>query len=547
MTRLFMGSVAAGSGKPLIEIWAARNEYESVQLLLTDSNNAGITSIDFGDLKHIGGDSIYKAGNCLARAPEYVYVERNTSRTPANELDGKAPGWYPDPLPLFTENSRKVVNSVWVSCYIPDGTRGGTYRGEASLTVGTSAYKIPVRLHVWSFALPKKPGLHVSMWTHVPQIVKRYNTKKGSRKFWQVVEAIAQDQSKHRVDISFVYLSLIKTTKDEMGKYRFDFTDYERWIEIFRKQGIENFEGYPLAHAKAHNIYDVASGEKIKILAGDDLTYEDKRYLRSILNAINEENRKLKLQGHYMQHVGDEMRGSQVRIYREIAEIVREEMPDVPIIDATHLSASDRKGMMDIPVTNMVAPLSKERNGIGKKWGRWWYTAGFKPRGRMPNRFIDYPLIKMRIIPWLNWRMGVSGYLHYAYNFWYGPSGESPWHRVQYGKYPPGDAWVVYPRRDGDKEILVPSMRWEVFRDGLEDYEYLKLMESWKIRLLADEVEGSVQRDMLRKKLEELEITVKGEIRSRKVYTRDPMRLEDVRKRIGLLLDQLEVEFSYRE
>jgi hypothetical protein len=82
-------------------------------------------------------------------------------------------------------------------------------------------------------------------------------------------------------------------------------------------------------------------------------------------------------------------------------------MPGVPIIDATALPAQVRQGMMDIPVILMGYAEDNALGVTARKWGRWWYTA-VGPKGKFPNRFTDYPLLKIRMIPWLTWRRGLS-------------------------------------------------------------------------------------------------------------------------------------------
>lgn len=143
----------------------------------------------------------------------------------------------------------------------------------------------------------------------------------------------------------------------------------------------------------------------------------------------------------------------------------------------------------------------------------WIYTCLF-PNGEYPNRFVDYPLIKTRVLHWMNFRWGFTGYLHWGFNHWRGdplkdlepPHGGSTF-------LPPGDAWIVYP---GDR-CLLDSIRHEAMRDGVEDYELL--------RLLAEKDPG---------KAESLAKTV---VRSFTDYARDAKTLRQVRLELLEMLD----------
>ena len=88
-----------------------------------------------------------------------------------------------------------------------------------------------------------------------------------------------------------------------------------------------------------------------------------------------------------------------------------------------------------------------------------------------PNRFIDYPLIKVRLMHWFNWRYKLSGYLHYGFNRWT----KNPFADTEESA-PAGDRFIIYPGKNGPMN----SIRWEMSRESIEDYEYLWLLANSK-------------------------------------------------------------------
>jgi hypothetical protein len=123
-------------------------------------------------------------------------------------------------------------------------------------------------------------------------------------------------------------------------------------------------------------------------------------------------------------------------------------------------------GRFDRSLPQMMSRLSRKEEV-------WIYTCLF-PNGKYPNRFVDYPLIKTRILPWICFKWGFSGYLHWGFNHWRGdPFQELEPHHAGSSHLPAGDAWIVYP---GERTVL-DSIRHEAFRDGLEDYELLKILQ----------------------------------------------------------------------
>ena len=116
----------------------------------------------------------------------------------------------------------------------------------------------------------------------------------------------------------------------------------------------------------------------------------------------------------------------------------------------------------------------RERQAAGDEV--WFYTCE-RPRGRYMNRLIDYPLLKTRLLHWANYLTGTSGYLHWGFN----PSWGNPFERPG---DPPGDGHLVYPgaarlrgaAEEFDRRHSLDSLRYEVMRDGIEDYELLRLL-----------------------------------------------------------------------
>jgi hypothetical protein len=73
----------------------------------------------------------------------------------------------------------------------------------------------------------------------------------------------------------------------------------------------------------------------------------------------------------------------------------------------------------------------------------------------------------VRVLHWINFVYDLKGYLHWGLNFW----GENPFGPPS-DRIPPGDTHVIYPGAAGP----LNSLRWEIQRESLEDFEYLHLL-----------------------------------------------------------------------
>lgn len=89
------------------------------------------------------------------------------------------------------------------------------------------------------------------------------------------------------------------------------------------------------------------------------------------------------------------------------------------------------------------------------------------------NRFFDMPSARNRIIGYQLFQYGISGFLHWGYNFWYSQYSRqliNPFQvTVATGTLPSGDAFLVY---QGAEEPL-PSLRLKVFHYALQDQRAL--------------------------------------------------------------------------
>ncbi|HUU21062.1 MAG TPA: DUF4091 domain-containing protein, partial [Phycisphaerae bacterium] len=103
----------------------------------------------------------------------------------------------------------------------------------------------------------------------------------------------------------------------------------------------------------------------------------------------------------------------------------------------------------------------------------WTYVC-CGPTGQYANRFIDQKTVLPRLIFWIMAKWGATGYLHWGYNWSAVPVAEidTTHFLPAQGPVQSGDACVVYPGPHGPHD----SIRWEQQREGVQDYELLRLL-----------------------------------------------------------------------
>jgi hypothetical protein len=93
--------------------------------------------------------------------------------------------------------------------------------------------------------------------------------------------------------------------------------------------------------------------------------------------------------------------------------------------------------------------------------------------------FIDYPAVSARSFGWLAWKFGARGWLTYETLGSFAEAWEGP--VFVYPQFGGSTVWgmgqMFYPDTHGAGAVA-PSLRWEMMREGAEDYQYLWLLQN---------------------------------------------------------------------
>ncbi|MEW5979520.1 MAG: DUF4091 domain-containing protein [Acidobacteriota bacterium] len=473
-------------GEP--QLVAVRNQHVSLQLAVRSSLAVRNLTANLAPLTSSNGDRIESAS---VRPVGYVPVAWHTTDTPAEERVGEAPGWFPDPLLDFPlDLPPQQTHSLWISIRVPEKATG-LYRGTLEITSGTqSLARQDFLLTVRAATVPHDRSLKVTNWFSLGETISRqfYGLQVYSEEWWQLVENVAQVLAQHRQNVILTPVLDLVEVRLQGGQLRYDFARFDRWVETFRRAGaIGYLEGTHLLGRTggyetplAVGLYALSRHGKPERLS---LPPDDPRvgtFLSSFLPALNQHLEEKGWKEIYLQHILDEPHGAEPPYYGRIAEYVRRHLPGVRTIDAVdaaHLPQEVQK-YCDIWVP-LLGRFDDKLQGLQERVqsGRevWFYTCLF-PTGKYPNRLIDYPLLKVQLLHWLNFRHGLAGFLHWGGNHWTPDpmKATQPIINENTTLLPAGDAFIVYP--DRPNKSIRSSIRLEIMREGIEDYELLKLL-----------------------------------------------------------------------
>ena len=409
---------------------------------------------------------------------------------------------YPDILQeVETMDVAALSNQpLWIGYTIPRDAADGDYTATLTFTgkVDGKRFKITkeVKAKVYPVILPEQT-LWVTNWFTSDGFSKMNGGQPVeifSDRYWELLTAMAHVMRDHGQN---TYLLTSNWSWNDVcnpewtgTQYSFDFTNFDKMVELLiREGGLKRIEGcYLSGLAPGENAYFQVAVPKAEALPFSDEWTRAEYYLSQFLPALYSHLEEKGWAKMYMQHIGDEPNDATAPSYIKIAECVKKYMPDVPIIDALHSRKLANTVNVWVPMLDFYHKdyaFYQERQGAGDEV--WYYTC-CNPQGNYANRFLEQPLIQTRFLHWINYRYGATGYLHWGFNHWhYEKTNDAYFYGAP--EWPAGDGWIVYPA-DGK---VYSSIRLKAMRDGIADYELLKLLEQ-KSPDIAKELVGKVIR-----------------------------------------------------
>ncbi|MBO5295030.1 MAG: DUF4091 domain-containing protein [Clostridia bacterium] len=438
--------------------------------------------------------TLYRVGNVPSDLS--AYPERNDR----NYISTHA-GLFPDPLyPMEDDHVCAAMarwRAIWVSVDVSKNIPLGKYPveirfyGDDGSIVATCVYHIKVH----TASLPA-PTLLYTQWFHCDCIADAHGVKIFSEEHWHLIGEYMQLAAKHGMNMILTPIltppldtaiggerptvQLVEIEK-QSEHYTFNFSRLARFVSIAKACGIENFE---ISHfftqwgaAFCPKVVASKNGKQDRIFGWDTAadSREYQNFLQQLIPALLQAFSQMGIPKKQLWfHVSDEPKLEHLPQYRISKNILQPLITDCHHIDALSDYDFYRDGLVETPVvaTDHIEPyLDAKADGI------WCYYC-CSQCVNVANRFFSMPSSRNRIIGVQIYKYGISGFLHWGYNFYYSQYSLrklNPYEETDGGgAFPSGDAFSVYPYRD----TVIPSLRQKVFSNALEDIRLLQLLET---------------------------------------------------------------------
>ncbi|MCZ7640084.1 MAG: hypothetical protein M5U12_30920 [Verrucomicrobia bacterium] len=180
-----------------------------------------------------------------------------------------------------------------------------------------------------------------------------------SEAYYALLRRYARNLADHRHNVALISpLGLARFSVGEQGRLAVDFSGFDRWVEIFREEGVVGrIEGGHIGGRKAGwesefavTVHQVKDG-RVVTASVDPASAEAEAFYAQFFPTLVTH---LKARGWleaYLQHLADEPIASNLASYRAMAALARKYAPELRIIEACH--TKDLVGAIDVWVPQL--------------------------------------------------------------------------------------------------------------------------------------------------------------------------------------------------
>ncbi len=431
-----------------VTISLAKNEYESFQIVVLSRDHLleGV-SLKISDLVNDQTGATISLQNIAWRVVGYV-------PTIKPYYPVKYVGRWPDPLmpARAMDIDAGVVQPFWVTIYVPKETAAGLYKGSVSVATDSGeTQKIPLQVHVYNFVLPVEGSLKTAFDFYGHETFRRYPQRDNESN--EAYQARLGDLNNQYMIAMLKYrinpiLNVDPASDGELSR-----------VDRYRALGLNNFSIGKRGGTLGNNW--PAGDKEIDRLFSEYRGYGETLKLNKLLPYT------------YI-YTWDEGKIGNPRVAK-ICSMIHRAHPGLKNMVCYHGfwdPKKDPKWGKDIDIwTFQIDNFNEKKMRALQKLGMeiWMYISGPGGYGS-PNLAMDFDSIDYRIVPWLCWKYDIRGFLYWCVNWW---PNVNPFENAKNSKWEQnGNGLLFYPGENGP----IASLRLEIFRDGMEDYEYIQLL-----------------------------------------------------------------------
>ena len=384
-----------------------------------------------------------------------------------------------DPLTAQLSMQARTTQGYWVRVWIPQEAAAGLYTSELTVKNGSlvlGSLKLEVEVQRRTLPAPSQWAFHLDLWQNPFAVARYHRVPLWSRAHFDLLKKELQsyaDAGGKVITTSIMhhpwggqtydpFESMITWMKRVDGTWYFDYTIFDKWVELMMKLGVTQEIGcYSMIPWKLSFQYFDQATHSLKEMK---MKPEDPAYADFWLTMLKDFARHLKAKGWFdiTQIAMDERPKKDMD--RAFA-IIHEADPDfkVSLAGALHEELSDQLDDYSIALADKFSEETKRaRRAANKK--TTFYTCCTESH---PNTYTFSHPAEAAWIGWYAAKEHLDGYLRWALNSWT----IEPLLDSRFLAWGAGDTYLVYP---GARS----SIRFENLVAGIQAYEKIRILKA---------------------------------------------------------------------
>lgn len=509
-----------------VSLHGARGEYVSFQVVLTNATDSMLTDMRLEMAPFKSNDTQFEI------SPEMflewsVEVKSTSTGYPKATL---GTGWYPDALIPFSKiqsDSSKVKGRwvypltlpdfnnriedqrsqiFWVDQYIPfeyEDAKPGEYTSTLRLTVGGTTKEVPVRLKVWNFAIPNENEFKASLQQEgflsrmdeaqelqVYQLFKRNRVSLMDPTYSPELQVLKNGSVNLKWEEFDHRLKKYLTGEAFTPAYGYTYgpgvgepiETFALPFDVYGKHGTPGWPdiGKPDVERNPENqaLY-VRTIQKVRDHL-KDMVNSEKTDLLVYLNGLDES---------YFPEAWDRM------VF--YGKVFKDHYPEAEFrVDGAYTEEAMNviANSIDAWASHTINYNIDEVRKYQKKGIKDWLYGPMLYESKVnswvgSSTFIDLPLVNDRAISWSCWKYGTYSWISWGIGAgwergWYDPESWKDFYKeaseadaeFTYRKFNGNGSLIYRPGVVPNVNVACPSIRLKTMRNGVQDYEYLRLL-----------------------------------------------------------------------
>ncbi len=450
----------------------------SVSDLTSGKNTIAAGNIKFGFERYVLGDCLGDGGDKGYFSPAMGGKDDFTKRDSV---------LVPDAIvgPEMAVIEAKTARPAWITVWVPQDAKPGTYKGTLCLSAKELAKPIELKytVEVKNRVLPKPSQwrFHLDLWQNPFAVARYFGVRPWSDEHLELMRPFMTQlaQAGEKVVTATLmwdcwgdqtldlFEAMVQTTRNIDGTMEYNFDIFDRWVEFMASCGItEQINCFTIAPWRERFRYYDRATDSLQILP---FAYGDETYRAIWIPLLRSLADHLRTKGWFDKtYLAVDER--ELPVMQTVIAIAREADPGFKFALAGNYHPEIEGDLADYSLDLFGdGTYLKDANGKAvsdRRRSEGKITTFYVCCGEgHPNTFTISPLAESATLGWYALCNNYDGMLRWAYNSWNKePLVDGRWYNLT-----SGDIYMIYPQGWS-------SLRWERFVEGIQDFEKVQIL-----------------------------------------------------------------------